>query len=120
MKALIVTILGIILATAAGLVNIPWLAGLAALVTLAGAWAQYRDGLPFERVFSSADWRRQTDPNFQLVVPFGEHKKSSPIVAVYLGQPPAFELIGCEVATDANGGVVLGASHAFAGKVVVR
>lgn len=120
MNALLVTIVGIVLGAVAALANLQWLTAVAALIALTGALAQYRDGLPFERVFSPTDWRQSTASHFQLMVPFCEHKKSSPAVTVYLGQPPVFEVVECDVSIDADGRVIVGAGQTFHGKIVVK
>ena len=48
MKAFIITVIGIVIGLAASLANIMWLAVLAALIALAGAYIQYRDATAFE------------------------------------------------------------------------
>ncbi len=119
MKALFVTVIGIVLSFAASVANVYWLAAVAMVIALAGAYAQYRDTAPFELIFEPADWQKVA-ADFRLVVPSLRHKKASPTATVYLGQPPTFEEAMCDVSTDAGGSIVLGASQPFNGKVVIK
>lgn len=86
MKALVITVVAILLGLAASLANIVWLAALATLVALAGAYAQYRDTLPFEFVFSLAGWQENGN-EFNLVIPQKQHSKSKPTATVFRGKP---------------------------------
>jgi hypothetical protein len=68
-------------------------------VALFGAYAQYLDTLPFERVFTAADWQKDAS-GYRLVISPREHKKKSPAATIYLGTAPNFEVAMCDVQTD--------------------
>ena len=119
MKAFLITVAAIILGFVASLANLYWLAAVAMVVALAGAYAQYRDTLPFERVFTAADWQRDAS-DYRLTIRPREHKKKSPAATIYLGTAPNFEVAMCDIHTDADGTVVLCVSQPVTGKVVIR
>lgn len=119
MKALLVTVAAIILGFVASVANLYWLAAVALVVALFGAYAQYRDSVPFERVFTAADWQKNAS-DFQLVISRREHKKKSPTATFFLGTAPNFEVAMCDIHTAADGTVLLAVSEPVTGKVVIR
>ncbi len=115
----IVTIIAIAIGVAASIANILWLVISAGVLALAGAYAQYRETLPFEWCFPSDAWKG-AGSDFHLVVPRHRHGKRGPTATVFLGEPPKFEQIMCDVSTTCEGEVILGASKPFSGKLVVK
>lgn len=119
MKAFLITVAAIILGFAVSMPNVHWLTAVAMVVALCGAYAQYRDTLPFERVFTVADWQKDAT-DYRLTISPREHKKKSPAATFYLGTSPNFEVAMCDIHTDADGAVVLVVLQPFTGKVVIR
>ena len=58
MKVLVITIVSILIAFAASVANIQWLAVIAVLGAIAGASWQYKDGQPFELRFEQSAWQK--------------------------------------------------------------
>ncbi len=118
MKALLVTIAGVILAFVASVLRAPWLAAAASLVAICGAYAQFRAGQPFELMFSDASWR-ESDGGFSLSVPRAMHKKVRPTATVFEGVATTFHWVGVSIQVSDSGNVELGAATRFTGKVVI-
>lgn len=119
MKALLITVVGILLGLAASLGNIVWLSVLAAVVALMGAYAQYRDTMPYEFIFSGSSWQR-AGSGFKLVIPKEQHKKSNPTATVFKGENQTYEEVDCDISADTTGAIVLRATIPFEGKVLIK
>lgn len=119
MQAFVITVVGIILGLVATLGNVIWLAVLAAVVALAGAYSQHRDAAPFEFVFSSDDWQK-VGAEFNLVVPKRLHNKNKPIATVFEGLAPNFQEVVVAIKICSDSAVVIEANLTFQGKVVVK
>lgn len=119
MKALIITVIGIILGLGASLANVSWLAVLATVVALIGAYMQYRDSVPFEFVFTPDSWQKD-GAEFKLVISRAMHNKSAPTATVLLGLAPNFQEVSVGIKTEAGGAVIVEANSTFSGKVIIR
>lgn len=119
MKSLFITVAGILLSLVASLANIVWLAVLSTVVALVGAYAQYKDALPYEFVFDGSSWQG-AERNLKLVIPKKQHKKVNPTATVFKRQNQSYEEINCDVGTDESDAIILGAVITFEGKVVIK
>jgi hypothetical protein len=106
MKALLLTIISILVSFAASFANIQWFAILAAIGAVVGAYAQYKDSQPFEFRFGENAWEKN-GLMFELVVPKRQHGKTHPTTTVYEAKLEAFEEIGCDISTGADGKIVI-------------
>ena len=119
MKTFLVTVASIVLALVATLLNINWLVVVSTIVALAGAYAQYRDSLPFEFVFIDSMWQK-VDNGFQIVIPKTKHTKSRPISTTFQGQHSTYEEVTCAVSVDYQEAVILSVNQPFSGKVIIK
>lgn len=120
MKAFAITVVSILVGFGASLVSLPWLAGLAALTALASAYAQYRDTLPFELVFTKQSWHQNSSRDFSLTVPLKQHGKSCPTATVFQGQAPNYSECGTDINVGTDWSVAIGVTEAFEGKLVIK
>jgi hypothetical protein len=119
LKALLLTVGGAILGLVATLTNHVWLAVLATVITLVGAYYQYRDAKPFEYIFSSANWQKD-GAELNLVIPKKLHNKTNPTATVFKGLSPNFDEVDVDIKIKLGSTVVIGASLPFEGKVVIK
>ncbi len=119
MKALVVTVISILIAFAASVANIQWLAVLAVLCAIAAAYWQYKDGQPFEFQFDENAWQRNGSM-FELSVPKRRHGKTRPTITIFEATPEAFQEVSCDTTTDESGHIVVSASKPFSGSLIVK
>jgi len=118
MKPLVLTVISIIISVVASLAGLRWLGIFAGALAIAGACWQQVQSHPFEWCFADDVWQK-IDGQFQLTIPKRRHGKSHPTATVYMGAPPKFQQIGCDISTGAEEEIIIGASQTFRGKVVV-
>jgi hypothetical protein len=118
MTALIVTILGVVLAFIASAASATWLAGIASLVAVLGAYAQFRATQPFEFPFTESAWQG-SGREFTLSIPKAEHKKTRPTATVFEGFGATFQVVGVSIHIDGDHSITVGAAQRFSGKVVI-
>jgi hypothetical protein len=119
MKALLVTIVGIVVSVAASVMNLLWLVVTGAVIAGVGAWMQYRDTVAFERIINIADWEKD-GADYRIDIAASDHKKSGPTATIYVGRAPHFEQASCDVHTDTDNTVILRVSNPVSGKVVIK
>lgn len=120
MTSLILTLAGIGSGLIATLMDHHWLAGISAAVAAFGAFWQHREGLPYEHTFTQTDWQPAGNGTLRMTILKTTHKKKSPTVFVFEGISPKFETVTLNDSIDQDGAVVLGATEAFNGKVVIK
>jgi hypothetical protein len=119
MKSLLVTVTGIFLGLVASLLNIHWLAILSTIIALIGAYAQYKDALPYEFIFDASSWKK-TDEEYMLVIPKKQHKKESPVSTVFECHNQICQEVICDRCTDKSDAVIVNVNRPFEGKVVIN
>jgi hypothetical protein len=119
MKALVVTIISVLIAFAASVANIQWIAFLAVLCAIAGAYWQYKDGQPFELQFEENAWQKNGSM-FEISVPKRCHGKTRPTVTVFEATSEAFEEVSCGTCTQTHGRIVVCSSKPFSGTLIVK
>jgi len=127
MKPFIITFIGILVGlgvTILGLTGSPApvvveLSILASLITLLGAWMQFRDSRPFELIVNEKTWETETD-GARITITRRQHRKKAPTLTIFSGKHPNFELVICANSIDSSGTVAVSCTRAFAGKIVVK
>jgi hypothetical protein len=119
MKALVLTIVSILIAFAASVANIQWLAVIAVLGAIAGAYWQYKDGQPFELRFEETAWLKNGSM-FELSVPKRRHGKTRPTITIFEATSDAFQEVSCDTATDEDDRIVVSSSKPFSGSLIVK
>ena len=119
MKALVVTIISILIAFAASVANILWLAVIAVLVAIAAAYWQYKDAQPFELRFEKNAWQKNGSM-FELSVPKRRHGKARPTITVFEATPDAFQEVTCDTSTHEDDQIVVSSSQPFSGSLIVK
>lgn len=95
-----------------------WATVLAALVTAAVLVSQYYNQGPTVIQFAESDWKSDTQAGFRVSFPPNHGKGKHPLVAAYVPSDlGGYEQVECDVRTDMEGSVTLGAARPFVGEV---
>jgi len=119
MKPLLVTVAAIVLGFFSSLSNNTGLTCISTLIALIGAYAQYKDSLPFTFSFNCSSWEGE-GTDLRLTIHRKKHNKTSPVATVYRLSGRVYEEVTCEIQADLVGAIVLASNTAFSGKVVIR
>lgn len=119
MKPLLVTVAGIVLGFFSTLSSNTCLAFISTLIALIGAYAQYKDSLPFDFSFNRDSWKC-VGTDLRLTIHRNKHNKASPVATVYKLIGRAYEEVICDIQADESGAIVIASNTAFNGKVVIR
>ncbi len=119
MKPLLVTVAAIVLGFFSSLSNNTWPTCISTLIALIGAYAQYKDSLPFTFSFDSSSWEGEGTA-LRLTIHRNKHNKTSPVATVYRLSGRVYEEVICEIQADEADAIVLASTIAFNGKVVIR
>ncbi len=118
--ALLIIIVGTIIAALGGLwLNKP-LVSLGLILTMVGAALQYITSKPFVRVFRERDWV-QIGGDYSISIPAALHFRGTNVSAtIYEENDGTFEAVGCGETIDDKGCFTAKASKPFRGKIVIR
>jgi hypothetical protein len=127
MKVFLLTIAGAVLAAVGFELGDDWpnhmgivIGIFGTVLTVAGAWLQQRTPVRHEYAFAAAQWIPGAHDGYELHVPASKHGRGTGgSAAVYQENGSGHEKVECSVRHTKAGGVVIGASVAFAGKLVI-
>lgn len=118
---LTITVVGIIISFLSSFVH-PALSIIATVIAIWAAYAQYTDSLPFEFLFTHNQWN-SVGNEFQLSIPFKQHKKINPLHEVYMqdeNNNHHFNIVMCDGKVTSENEVIISALRRFEGKVIIK
>ncbi len=121
MKAVTITVAGILIGVIATAFDQLWVAGLSALAALYGAFLQYKDSVAFEFIFSKTDWTQiENSGQYYLEIPNSTHHKLNPVITVRDNDLHAEEFAYCNVHVLDNNLVRIETTFVFSGKAIIH
>jgi hypothetical protein len=118
--SLITTLIGIWLGVAAGLNGLIPLSILAAIAATCSAVWGFQDAQPYTITFSMNDWKVSSS-GFEIKISSSRHKRGkTSSVTVQTYESSGYHDCFCDVRTEINGNIILGASGPFSGRVIIR